>query len=118
MRIVLVDDSEVFRTRLKRHLADDPSLVIVGEANNGEAALLLIEQLRPDVVILDLYMPVVDGFAVLRRIRDWLESTRVVVLTSDPSALMQLRCLSLGADAVIGKADADVALLPALRVCR
>lgn len=115
MKIVVVDDSETFRHRVKRHLAEDPTIEIVGEAADGEAALRVIEQLRPDVVLLDLYMPIADGFDVLRHLKDRQAATKVIVLSSDTSSVVQQRCASLRADAVIDKADTGLRLLPILR---
>lgn len=115
MRIVLVDDSEQFRYRVKRHLAEDPTMEIVGEAQDAETALCMIDRLRPDLVLLDIYMPIADGFEVLRHVKEWLEPTKVIVLTSDASEIVRQRCASLRADMVIDKGDAGLQMLPALR---
>ena len=115
MKVLLVDDSRSFRDRLKRYLAEDPAVEVVGEADDGVAALREIERLRPDVVLLDLYMPAPDGFGVLRVVKERYDPMKVIVLTSDASAMVRQRCATLGADAVVDKGDALVEILPALR---
>jgi DNA-binding NarL/FixJ family response regulator len=116
VRIVIVDDSDAFRQRVTRHLAQNPEIEVVGEAADGEAALRVIEELRPDVVILDLFMPTTDGFGVLRQLKRGAEPVKVIVLTNDLSTLVHQRCASLRADAVIDKADTGLQLLPILRL--
>jgi DNA-binding NarL/FixJ family response regulator len=116
MRIVVIDDSSVFRERVTRHLAQDPAMQVVGHAADGEEALRVIDEARPDVVLLDIYMPVADGFAVLRHMNDRPTDTKVIVLTSNLSPVVQERCATLRADAVIDKADTGLKLLPTLKM--
>jgi DNA-binding NarL/FixJ family response regulator len=115
LSLLVVDDSAAFRRRLKRYLDDDPAFNIVGEAGSGLTALPEIERLRPDAVLLDLYIPPPDGFDVLRTVKRLFQDTLVVVLTSDASAVVRKRCEVLLADAVIDKADAAALLIPTLR---
>ena len=114
--VLVVDDSPPFRARVKRHLNEaDGGILVVGEAEDGLAALREVERLQPDVVLLDLHMPGVDGFRVLHYVKERLAQTAVIVLTSDASEGVRQRCAILRADAVIDKRDATSSLLPALR---
>ena len=115
MKVLVVDDSSRFRERVKRHLSDAAGILVVGEAEDGLAALREVERLRPDVVLLDLHMPGVDGFKVLQHVKERFAGTTVVVLTSDASEIVRQRCAALRADAVIDKRDATASVLPALR---
>ena len=115
MKVLVVDDSPPFRDRVKRRLAEADGILVVGEAEDGLAALREVERLRPDVVLLDLHMPGVDGFRVLQHVKERFERTAVIVLTSDASEIVRQRCAALRADAVIDKRDATASLLPALR---
>jgi DNA-binding NarL/FixJ family response regulator len=112
--VLLVDDSLSFRTRLKRHLAEDPAIEVVGEAEDGVSALWEIGRLVPDVVLLDLYMPEPDGFGVLSVVTERFDRIIVIVLTSDSSAMVRGRCAMLGAAAVVDKGDAPAELLSTL----
>ena len=67
-RILIVDDSTFFRRRIKQILEADPDLEVVGEAKNGQEALTLVASLRPDVVTMDIEMPVMDGITAVKRI--------------------------------------------------
>lgn len=82
IRILLVDDQAMFREGLHTLLATQPDLEVVGEASNGEEALRLCATCQPDVVLMDLRMPVLDGVAATRRLRALHPEARVLVLTT------------------------------------
>jgi DNA-binding NarL/FixJ family response regulator len=82
IRILIADDHSVVRQGLRMFLALDPELEVVGEAEDGARALALARELRPDVVLMDLLMPVMDGLAATTAIREQLPDTEVIALTS------------------------------------
>lgn len=82
IRILIADDHAVVRQGLKMFLSLDPDLEIVGEANNGAEALDLSGQLQPDVVLMDLLMPVMDGITAIGKIRQQYPDIEVLALTS------------------------------------
>ncbi|MBT9589236.1 response regulator transcription factor [bacterium] len=82
MRILIADDHSVVRQGLRMFLELDAEIEVVGEARNGEEAMQLVEQLRPDVVLMDVLMPKVDGLAATQKIRQKFPDTEVLVLTS------------------------------------
>lgn len=82
IRVVLADDHPVVRQGLRAFLDLQDDLEVVGEAADGEAAVAAVEGLEPDVLLLDVVMPGVDGIQVLHRVRDSHPDVRVVVLTS------------------------------------
>jgi DNA-binding NarL/FixJ family response regulator len=82
IRVLLADDHSVVREGLHMFLGRDPELEVVGEAADGAEAVQLARQLRPDVVLMDLLMPVMDGIAATAAIRQELPDIEVVALTS------------------------------------
>jgi NarL family two-component system response regulator LiaR len=97
IRILLVDDHSVVREGLRMFLRRDPELEVVGEAANGAEAVEMARALRPDVVLMDLVMPVMDGIAATDAIRDELPSTEVVALTSVIESESVVRAMKAGA---------------------
>ena len=82
IRIMLVDDHTVVRQGLRMFLALDPELQVVGEAENGAEAIRLAQELQPEVVLMDLLMPVMDGITAIGILRRNLPETEVIALTS------------------------------------
>ncbi len=82
IRILLVDDHSVVRQGLRMFLGLDPDLEVIGEAANGAEGLRLAHELRPDVVLMDLLMPVMDGVTAIGHLRRELPDTEVLALTS------------------------------------
>src|ERR671932_1028433 len=82
IRILIADDHSVVRQGLRMFLGLDPELEVVGEAEDGRQAVHLAERLRPDVVLMDLLMPHMDGVAATAAIRQALPDTEVIALTS------------------------------------
>ena len=82
IQVLIADDHSVVRQGLRMFLSSDPELEIVGEARDGAEAVRLARQLRPDVVLMDLLMPVMDGIAATAAIRREVPDTEVVALTS------------------------------------
>ena len=99
IRILLVDDHSVVRKGLRLFLKYDPELEVVGEAANGAEALSLAREIRPDVVLMDLLMPVMDGIVATAAIRRELPETEVLALTSvleDASVVGAVRAGAIG----------------------
>jgi len=99
IRILIVDDHSVVRQGLRMFLRWDPDLEVVGEAQDGVEALRLARQLQPDVVLMDLVMPVMDGIAATAAIRQELPDTEVLALTSvleDASVVGAVRAGAIG----------------------
>ncbi len=99
IRIVIADDHSVVRQGLRMFLNLDPELEVVGEAADGAEALRLARQLQPDVVVMDLLMPVMDGIAATSAIRHEVPDTEVLALTSvleDASVVGAIRAGAIG----------------------
>jgi len=82
IRVLLVDDQALFREGLRTLLSVQPGIHVVGEASNGQEALAKTRALCPDVVLMDLRMPVLDGVAATRQLRETCPASRVIVLTT------------------------------------
>ncbi|MBZ0286694.1 MAG: response regulator transcription factor, partial [Anaerolineae bacterium] len=82
IRVLLADDQALFREALHILLAAQPDIEVVGEAGNGEEALRLVAEKQPDVVLMDLQMPVLNGVAATRRIHAEFPACRVIALTT------------------------------------
>lgn len=111
IRVLVVDDSAFMRKMVSEILARDPSLCVVGQARNGADALAKMEMLSPDVITLDVEMPVLDGFGALMEIMH-RRPTPVIMLSSltQAGADATLRCLELGAVDFVGKPSGAISL--------
>ena len=110
VRVLLVDDQTLFRQGLRTLLSTRSEVEVVGDAENGQIALERAAATRPDVVLMDLKMPVLDGVAATRRLRVQLPSCRVVALTTFEDDELVFECLRAGAVGYLLK-DAPIARL-------
>ena len=115
IRVLIVEDQRIVREGLRAVLEDEDEIVIVGEAANGQEAIELFAQLQPDVVLMDLQMPVMDGPEATRRIRDLSPEAHILVLTTYVTDEFIFKALRAGAQGYLLK-DASVdELLGAIR---
>ncbi|PZO42414.1 MAG: DNA-binding response regulator [Pseudanabaena frigida] len=103
IRILLVDDHSFIRRALKISLGDEPSLEIVGEAENGQIAIAQVESLKPDVALMDIQMPFMDGVEATKQICDRFPETKVLILTVDETEEYISQALKYGASGYILK---------------
>jgi DNA-binding NarL/FixJ family response regulator len=115
IRILLADDHSVVRQGLKMFLGLDPEFEVVGEAANGQEAVRLARALRPDVVLMDLLMPVMDGIAATAAIRQELPDTEVIALTSVLEDVSVVNAVKAGAIGYLLKNTEADALVRAIR---
>ena len=98
MKIIIVDDSSLFRDRIKELLKNINNVEIVGEAANGLKVLQLIEDTKPDLAILDVRMPKMNGIEVLMKIREKGIKIKTCMLTNYPYKQYRERCFAEGSD--------------------
>jgi two-component system nitrate/nitrite response regulator NarL len=114
-RILLVDDNPVVRNIVRQVLEKDLELMVCGEAGDGAQALEKAEALRPDIVVLDLSMPVMNGLEVAPKIRSLLPGACLILFTLYGSAEVTQAARHAGIDAVISKADRGDELVKAAK---
>ena len=108
-RVLLADDHELMRRMLRTVIASRPGLEIVGEAADGEQALVLAESLRPDLVVLDLAMPGIDGLQVTRALREQQPGCAILIVSAFEAHRIEAAALAAGADRYVEKAAGLVA---------
>ena len=103
IRVVVADDFPLVREGVVRALNQDPGIEVVAQAENGQEALDVAEQLHPDVMILDLRMPDLGGLAVLDKLRNTQPEIRVIVMTASEQASTLLDAIAAGAAGYLSK---------------
>lgn len=115
INILLVDDQAAVRVGLRMRLALEPDLHVVGEAGNGLEALHAVQALTPDVVVMDVEMPQMDGISATQMLRDLTPQVGVVMLSIHGDAETRERAEAAGAVAFVEKQGPDMLLLAAIR---
>ena len=115
IRILLADDHLVVRMGLSLMISRQADMELVGEAENGEAAIRLARELNPDVIIMDLQMPVMDGATAAQKIRAEDPAAKILILTTFGATADAARALDAGALGAISKDNAQDRLLAAIR---
>ena len=114
IRILLADDHQPVRKGLRRILASDKQCTVCAEAANGEEALALCLEHNPDVVILDVRMPKLDGFAAAQKIRSIAPRAAIMIVTLHDGIEARKQATAAGALAFLCKSQAELHLLPAV----
>ena len=113
-RVLLVDDQKLFLEGLNLLLQAKPELTIVAHANSGAAAIELSLKWKPDLILIDVFMPGLNGIEAVRSIRASLADCRIIALSSYPEKEPVLQMLNAGANAYVLKANAFAELLSAI----
>lgn len=103
LRVLLVDDQQLMREGLRMLLEAEPGLSVVGEAEDGTAAVRLFQELAPDVTLMDIRMPVMDGVSATRRITELDSSARILILTTFEEDELVYQALRAGANGYLLK---------------
>ena len=114
VRILVVDDFESWRRFICSILEKDSELKVICEASDGLEAVQKAEELKPDLIVLDIGLPSLNGIEAARRIREIAPATKILFLSQEPSADVVRGAFSLGALGYVVKAHAGSALLPAV----
>lgn len=115
IRVLIVDDHAIVRMGMVALLNAQPNMEAVGEAKNGELGVKAALKLRPDVIVMDILMPVKNGVEATREIKAALPDAKILVLTTSTSATDLASALEAGATGVIPKTTSNATLLSAIR---
>jgi DNA-binding NarL/FixJ family response regulator len=117
-RIILADDHVLMREGLKRIIQEDPDLHVMGEAGDGLELLEILEEATPDLVILDISMPRLQGFEVIKLIKGLYPEVKVLILTMHKDRDYVYQAMTSGADGYMLKEDANDVLRSAVETIR
>ncbi len=118
IRLLMVDDHEIVRAGLRMLLQTQPDIEIVGEVSNGRAAIAQARQLLPDIVLMDISLPDMDGFEATRQIKRALPNVAILALTMHESDEYFFKMLNAGASGYVPKKAAPTDLVAAIRTVR
>jgi len=115
IRLVLVDDQATVRQGLKMRLLLEPDISVVGEASSGKDALVLVQQLRPDIVLMDIEMPDMDGIAATTALHRIVPQSATVMLSIHGDNVTRAQARTAGAKSFVEKLGSTEELLSAIR---
>lgn len=115
IRVLIVDDSPQFLKVARMMLSEDPDLEVVGGTCSGADAVDLVGRLHPDVVLMDLAMPLMNGLEATRHIKSWPQAPIVIIITLYDNAEYRNTASAAGADGFLLKSEAATQLQPLIR---
>ena len=115
LRIVIADDHSLMRVGIRSMLDMQTDMSVVGEAEDGQSAVKIASELRPDVIVMDLMMPLVSGAEATRQIKEFSPDTKIIILTSFGTAIEMARAIEYGADGALLKEMPSDQLITAIR---
>ena len=115
IRIMIVDDNATFREQLKEFLASEPDIEVVGEAADGQEAIRKARELQPDVVLMDVRMPGINGIHATRQLKEEMPEVKVIILSLYDIDEYRKAALDSGASGYVVKKSIVQELLPAIR---
>ena len=115
IRTMIADDDASFRQRVKEFLAAEPDIEVIGEAADGREAILKARELKPDVVLMDVRMPGVNGIDATRRLKDEMSKLKVIILTIFDGQEYRDAATASGASGYVIKKSLIEDLVPAIR---
>ena len=115
IRVAIADDHPVFRDAVRALLSLEPDIEIVAEAKDGDEAINVVKQENPDILLLDLSMPRLDGLSALQRIRSQGIGTKVIILTASEDETSHVLAMKYGAAGIIRKSLATDFLIEGIR---
>ena len=116
VRVLIADDHAIVRTGLRALIESDPTLELIGEAAGGYEALELVENLKPDILVLDISMPDLDGISVIKKIKPRNSDLRILMLTIHEDKALLQEALKSGASGYVIKRVAEKELLLAIKI--
>ncbi|MCI5165261.1 MAG: DNA-binding response regulator [Candidatus Electrothrix sp. GM3_4] len=117
-RIIIADDHSLIRQGIKAMIGQEPSLQVIAEAADGRELLNALEEVQPDMVILDISMPQINGIEAVGKINELYPAVRLLVLTMHSNTQYCYHAVSAGAHGYLLKDDSDTELLPAIQQIR
>jgi len=115
IRILVVDDHEIIRREFCALLRAQAGFVVISDVANGEEAIRKAKELQPDVVLLDISLPRLDGFAVARHVRKFVPSAEILFVSQHDTRQMVREAMRAGGRGYVIKLDAAAELVPAVR---
>jgi len=114
IRVALADDHAEMRVALRLLLSISKEIEIVCETSNGQEAVDCVKRLQPDILVMDIHMPVLGGFAATKQITDLSVPTRVILMSTDTGIFITMQAAVVGAQGFVPKDDVVKLLLPAI----
>jgi DNA-binding NarL/FixJ family response regulator len=117
IKVIIADDHTLFRTGVKTSLSFYKDIEFLGEAEKGMQLLNLVKFLKPDIILLDIQMPIMDGIATLPEVKKILPDVKIIMLTMNDDVTMISRLMEIGANSYLTKNSDSETIYQAIRTC-